>query len=318
MQFSSLESGNSFVRIGIAVENQNFRFWRLGRHEQVEGEDGAAGTLEASGPVFRPPFHFYHRVGQEGLFRAVEGLIECLIHFFQERFVNVVRFSGFETEYGGIANMRAGAKDGFVKFHPVMNDAITAWFIIKETVDIVHDDDIYIQKERRPQYIRKSVFQNGQFKKNIGPLGDFFRIGIGGDRYSVDAFVKSGWIIRTADETEGSMHMPLDRPIKDIGVTRRVTGSPLQTKEVALRCIGHDLFCTVDWENRQEVRAEWSKSLSTEKNVNRSIELVFPSIGQRIGSCYQKITAGDIAESDREEVVPQEVLQRSCKCGGAS
>lgn len=214
-----LEAFNGDIRVGIAVENEDLRFRLAGGEEEVEGEDRHADTLKALDPGVRPPVDFLHGVSHEGLFGGIEVAVNGFVEFAQEGFVDVVALAGFETEAGGVADVRQFTENALATFDPVVNDAVLAGHVVEEAVDVFLDDHVDVEEECRALQVGEAVLEEAELHEDVRPIfGNAVEAFIRdfGEGLGVDFRIQALCIVGKADEAEGTMEMPLNRSVEDI------------------------------------------------------------------------------------------------------
>ena len=128
------------------MENQYLGIGLFRCDKQIEREYRSASAFEASNPFFRPPMHLFHGVGKERLLGRELGLIIGVIKLSQECLENVLSFPCLKSEHGGIADVRTLAEQCFVPLYPIVDNTIFAGFVIKETINVVHDYNVQIEE----------------------------------------------------------------------------------------------------------------------------------------------------------------------------
>ena len=229
--FAVIKARNRLVGIRGAVKDENFGVGLRRRLNEVEREDGAAGTLETSRPFLGPPMHLAQSVGHVSLLSGVNRVIVGLLKLAQEGLINVAALACLEAKNRGVSNEGTLAEDSFVPLDPIVDHAVLPRQVVEEAVNVVHDDHIDIQEQGGTLQLRVAVLIDGQLGKDARPL--FLRIaGVRRQGDGVDPFIQTGRIIRSAHETERSMQMTFNRMVQNIGVGGGVAFSPLEAKNV--------------------------------------------------------------------------------------
>lgn len=241
MRFAVIEAYDCLVGVGAAMEYQNLGFRGLRCHNQIQREDGTAAALVALRPVIRPPVDLLHGIGEEGLFGRELGFIMSAVELADKGLVDVAGLACFKSENGGVANVGAFAEQGLVPFNPVVDDAVFSRFVVKEAVNVIHDDNINIQEQGRAFQIGESILSDGKFGENARPFMRMLVSGIRGERLCVNSFIKSRGVIRDADKTERTVHVFLDGTVKSIRVGCGITRAPLQADDVAGCIFAHSI-----------------------------------------------------------------------------
>ena len=236
-----IKADYGLVRVGIAVENKNPCLGGLRGYKEVERENGAAAALIALSPIVWPPVDLFHGIGEECLLGGELGFIVGAVEFLDESFVDVTGFTSLKTVNGGIANVGALAEEGLVPFNPVVDDAVFSRLVIEEAVYVIHDDHVYIQKQRGSFEIGKTILCDGQFGENSWPVSLILIPGIGRERLGINTFIQPCRIICDADEAERPVKMFFDRTVKSIGVSCGITGTPFQADYVTGGILAHSV-----------------------------------------------------------------------------
>lgn len=208
MEFSVVETDCGLIRVGLAVEYENTGLWLLGCHKEVEREGRTATALEAAYPFVWPPVDFLHGVGHERLLRGENGTIHSPRNIFFEFVVDILGLSSLKSEDGGVTDGWAFAEDRFMPFNPVVNDAVLTRLVIKETVDVIHDNNIYIHEKGGAFQVGKAILEYEEFYIDIRPFG--YDSGIFREGFNINAFIESCGIIGDADKTKRSVKVFFD------------------------------------------------------------------------------------------------------------
>jgi hypothetical protein len=124
--------------------------------------------------------------------------------------------ASLETEDGGVANGWALAEKGLVPFNPVVDNAVLTRLVIEETVYVIHDDHVYIQKQCRALQVGKTILRDGKFGENSRPVLFVLVPRISRERNGLNPFLKAGRVIGNADKTERAMKVLPDGTIESI------------------------------------------------------------------------------------------------------
>lgn len=242
VEFLGLEAGDGGVGIGSAVKDDDAGLGTAGGEQEIEGEERNAGALEAADPFFGPPVDLLHGMGHEGLFGGIEVMIDGILHFADEGFVDVVALAGLKAEAGGVADIRALAEELLAALDPVVDDAVFARQVVEEAVDVALNDDVEVEEEGGALQIGQAVLEDEELDEDIRPAMEDLGIGVLREGLRIDALLQAGGVIGDADEAEGPMEVALDGGVEDVDIVRGISGAPFKADDIDR--ITHGLLLT--------------------------------------------------------------------------
>ena len=228
----SAVTGNGFVRVGFAVEDQNAAIVRqAGCFYQVEWEGRSAIPFIAFDPALRPPSHILCRVGHKGLLGVELAAVFRTVLFAEKCLVNIVGgLPGIEAKDRGVSHVRAPTQQFFAPIHPVVDDAKVARLKIKEIVQRPSNHNIEIKKERRPLKIAKALLSKHEFNQHVRPAARQPRIFWKGNYANILVQVRR--ILGAAKKVKGLVQMTTNTRIQTVNVVRRVARAVFQADDV--------------------------------------------------------------------------------------